>query len=293
MSSVSQDDRINILYCGDSNIADGVLLSVLSLLRHTDRPLMIYLLTAKVQTARKVFLPLSATFADYLHRLVGGRRPDSGVKLFDITGLLEAQPPTANMETRFTPCCMLRLYADLVPELPDKLLYLDNDVLCRANFSSLYDHDVSGFDLGGVPDYYGRWFFCTRPFSMDYFNSGVLLLNLARIRREGLFAACRQRCQRKRMVLPDQSAINTLAVKKLHLQRRYNEQRRLRADTVFQHFTSSYCFSSLLRTSSVKPWQVERMHRVLKLHEYDDLLEEFQRVKLDYKLNADTTSTAP
>lgn len=36
------------------------------------------------------------------------------------------------MGTRFTPCCMLRLYADRIPELPDRLLYLDTDVLCAG-----------------------------------------------------------------------------------------------------------------------------------------------------------------
>ncbi len=35
------------------------------------------------------------------------------------------------MKTRFTPCCMLRLFADEILELPDKILYLDNDVICR------------------------------------------------------------------------------------------------------------------------------------------------------------------
>lgn len=283
MQIQGDDRRINLLYCGDSHVADGVMLSVLSLLQHTQRPLHIYLLTARIQREDKEFQPLPASFVAYLDRLVRERREESGVWCFDITSLVEAQPPTANMDTRFTPCCMLRLYADLVEELPDKLLYLDNDVLCRDDFSSLYDHDVSGFDLGGVPDYYGRWFFHTRPFRMDYFNSGVLLLNMVRIRRDGLFAACRARCRDKKMFMPDQSAINKLTVRKLHFARRYNEQRRLRADTVFQHFTTSFRFFPLFRTVNVKPWQVERMHSELKLHEYDDLLAEYQQQMQAYK----------
>ena len=31
------------------------------------------------------------------------------------------------------------------------------------------------------------------------------------------------------------------------------------------------------RTVTVKPWQPDRMHEVLKLYEYDDLLEEFRQ----------------
>ena len=36
---------MNILYCGDKNIADGLMISVLSLLRHVRQPLHIYILT--------------------------------------------------------------------------------------------------------------------------------------------------------------------------------------------------------------------------------------------------------
>ena len=37
---------MNILYCGDKNIADGLTLSVLSLIGHTREPLNILILTA-------------------------------------------------------------------------------------------------------------------------------------------------------------------------------------------------------------------------------------------------------
>ncbi len=272
------DTPINILYCGDKNIADGVVLSVMSLLQHTQRTVHVYILTAGLSEGNRVCRPLTAAFGSFLDTLVKKHRTDNAVILKDITSLLAAQPPTANLGTRFTPCCMLRLYADLVEGLPDKLLYLDNDVLCREDFTTLYDHDISGFDLGGVPDYYGRWFFHSRPFGFDYLNSGVLLLNMPRIREQGIFAACRQRCRDKKMLLPDQSAINKVAKKKLFLSRCYNEQHGLRRDTVLQHFTTSFRFFPLFRTVSVKPWQIEKMHKELHLHEYDNLLEEFRHL---------------
>ena len=43
---------MNILYCGDENIIDGLLISILSLLKNTDRVLNIYVLTMKYK--RKV-----------------------------------------------------------------------------------------------------------------------------------------------------------------------------------------------------------------------------------------------
>ena len=79
--------------------------------------------------------------------------------------------------------------------------------------------------------------------------------------------------------MPDQSAINKYAVEKKLLARRYNEQRKLHANTVLQHFTTSFRFLPWFHKVSVKPWQIEKMHRVLKLHEYDALLEEYVNVQ--------------
>ena len=39
---------MNILYCGDEHMDDGMLISILSLLKHTKQPLHIYVLTADV-----------------------------------------------------------------------------------------------------------------------------------------------------------------------------------------------------------------------------------------------------
>ena len=270
---------MNILYCGDKNIADGMIISVLSLLEHNAEPLNIYILTAGVQTESRRFEAMPAGFAEFLGREVGKRSMESSVHLIDITGLFNEQKPAANMETRFTPCCMLRLYADLVEELPDKMLYLDNDVICRADISGLYHRDMAGCEVSGVPDHYGRWFFRNNIFRMDYLNSGVLLLDLGLIRQTGLFEKCRRRCQEKKMFMPDQSAINKLAQKKDILPRRFNEQRKLHSDTVFQHFTTSFRFFPWFHTVSVKPWNIEGMHQTLRLHEYDELLEQYIKLK--------------
>ena len=81
------------------------------------------------------------------------------------------------------------------------------------------------------------------------------------------------------MFMPDQSAINRLAKEKRIQPRKYNEQRKLREDTVLQHFTTSFRFFPWLHTLTVKPWQIEKMHEKLRLHEYDDILEEYKQIK--------------
>lgn len=274
---------MNILYCGDRNIVDGVLISTLSLLSHTAEPLHIYILTATVSTSEKTYRAIPNSFARFLEHRVKQERPENRVTLFDITDRFAAEPPYANRDTRFTPLCMLRLYADTIDALPDTLLYLDNDVVCCGDFSDLYRTDLADCELGGVLDHYGKWFFRHHPFKADYFNSGVLLLNMRRIRETKLFARCRAMCAEKRMFMPDQSALYHLTAAKKEFPRRYNEQRRLRGDTVFRHFTTSFRFFPWFHAVSVKPWQIEKVHRVLKTAVYDELLTDYQALKTTYE----------
>lgn len=270
---------MNVLYCGDGNIADGVLISVLSLMETVKEKLDVSILTASVEYGGVCRPALGRDFAAFLERKMKERNSDNSVELYDITELFSAQPPAANMGTRFTPCCMLRLYADLVEEIPDRLLYLDNDVICRADPGEFYHQDMGEAEIAGCLDYYGSWFFRNHPPRRDYLNSGVLLLNMEKIRQTGLFRRCRQRCQTKEMFMPDQSALNKLCGSKRIVPRKYNEQRKLHSDTVFQHFTTSFRFFPWFHTVSVKPWNLEGMHRILKLHAYDALLDKYLKLK--------------
>ena len=47
---------MNILYCGNEKMADGLLISILSLLRNTKQTLNIYIMTAFIQTNEKIII---------------------------------------------------------------------------------------------------------------------------------------------------------------------------------------------------------------------------------------------
>lgn len=268
---------MNILYCGDSYIEKGMLISVISLTKHIKEPLCIYVMTLHLLTEEKEYHPVSNEVISWLDRYVKNICPKSFVIKIDAEKEFTADLPEANMKTRFTPFCMLRLYADLIPELPDKILYLDNDVIFRQNCSSFYHQNISEYEICGILDYYGKWFFRKNLFHKDYINSGVLLMNLKKMKETGLLEKARHCCRTEKMFMPDQSALNKLSVAKKISSRRYNEQRKLRADTVIQHFTTSFRFFPWFHAVSVKPWQIDRMHSILKLHEYDDILSEYQK----------------
>ena len=274
----AEAEPIHILFCGDENVADGVLLATLSILAHVVQPLHIFLFTAAVGEGDRQRRPMPDSFAQRLQTVVQRRHPDSRVTRVELTEQFAACPPTANMDTRFTPLCMLRLYADLVAEIPDRLLYLDCDVLCRRDFTDFYRQDMTGVELCGVLDRYGSWFFHGGHWRRNYINSGVLLMNMAEIRRSGLFARCRALCRDERMFMPDQSALNRLAHKRL-VSRCYNEQADPRPDTVFQHFSTRFRFFPYIRTVTVKPWEPQRVHEVLGLRDYDELYAQYWKEK--------------
>ena len=266
---------MNVLYCGDGNIERGLIISVMSLLKNISDELHIWVLTTEMDFGDKHITPVKDDVISALGEYMKGYNKSNSITLIDTTELFKNEVPAINMGTRFTPCCMLRLFSDEVSEIPDKIMYLDNDVVCRGDPSVFYNQDMTGYEIAGVLDYYGGWFFRRNPFKRDYLNSGVLLMNMDMIRKTGLFKKCRKRCCEKKMFMPDQSAINKLAVSKKICPRKYNEQRKLKIDTVMQHFTTSFRFFPYIRTVTVKPWDIGKLHEVLKLHEYDDLLSEY------------------
>ena len=105
------------------------------------------------------------------------------------------------------------------------------------------------------------------------------MLNMENIRKSGLFLHCRELCRTEKMFMPDQSALNRLAVKK-KLPRKYNEQGAIREDTVFKHFTTFFKFLPFFKAVTIKPWDTQKLHEDLGIFEFDDILEEYKGVKL-------------
>ena len=272
---------MNILYCGDKGITDGVLVSVLSLLMRGRKESIynIYIMTIRYEEVR----PFTKRAAEFLDKLVKQYNRKSFVKLIDATEAFRAGLPKKNMGSYFTPCSMLRLYVNKIPELAelDRVLYLDYDVVCRKDIAEFYNMDLTGVEAAGVLDIYGRrWYHYNGLFVQDYMNSGVMLFNIPECLKTGMFEKARRICGEKRMLLPDQGALNRAIKRRKLVTRKYNEQEeRPRADTVLHHFSNNFKFWPYFRVQKVKPFEVEKVHRVLNIHEYDDILEEYLKHK--------------
>lgn len=271
---------MNIVYCGDNQMTNGLTISVLSLIKHTRSQLNIFIVTADYQVNNHHYKSIDQHSISKLDHLVKTVNQNSHVIQIDISEIFTRNLPVANLQTIFTPNCMLRLYLDLIPQLPSKLLYLDTDIICHQDFTELYNQDIDGHELLGVLDHYGKWVFHNQLHTFDYINSGMLLLNMTEIKKTGLFQRCREMCTEHKMFMPDQSAINKLSQSKLIVDHRFNEQHKLNNDTVFQHFTTSFRFYPWIHTQTVKPWQIDEVHQTLNIHEYDDLFAEYKKLNV-------------
>ena len=274
---------MNLLYCGDANILDGLVISVLSILKNYKGNLNVYVFTMQYENKDKIYQPLSISNLKILEKVVKKKNKDSFIKLIDITDKVNNCLPLANLDTFFTPYCMLRLYADLIDEIPDKILYLDNDVVCLKNPEKFYNINNSDYEIVGSLDYYGSHVYKKKVIKKDYINSGVLLLNLKLIKETGLFEKCRNLCQSQKMLLPDQSAINWYSKKKLIVSRIYNEQKNEDGNTVFRHFSTTFKFCPKFCKQTIKPWHIEELHNILKIHTFDDVLDEYKLVMEEMK----------
>ena len=270
---------MNILYCGDKGIARGVLVSILSLVKNNSESLNIYIMTINYEDTA-AFTKKSAKFLD---KLAKGKNAKSFVKLIDATEVFVDNLPKKNMGSYFTPCSMLRLYADRVPELAklDRILYLDYDVVCRKDISEFYNTNLDGIEAAGVLDIYGKNFYHYHGiFNFDYMNSGVMLFNMPECIKTGMFEKAVKLCMKRWMMLADQAALNKSIARRKLMPRKYNEQgERPREDTVLHHFSNNFKFLPYFRVQKVKPFEVEKIHQILKITEYDDILEEYKKLK--------------
>ena len=179
---------INLLYCGNYKVFDGVLISLLSAVKHTKESVHTYLLTMDLSDIDENFKPISEAQRKFLEDMVKEKNANNSVKLIDITSLYKkSMLNSKNLRNHFTPYAQLRLFADIVPEIPDKIIYLDTDTIVNSNLRELYYIDIHSYELACVKDLYNwlnpnRWKVKTKgqrmfPFSVLFVISyGVMSL---------------------------------------------------------------------------------------------------------------------
>ena len=262
---------INLLLCGNKKVFDGALTELISITNRTKESINCYIFTMDASRIKPEYVPIENKQIDFLNKVIQKKNKENKVTKVDVTNLYEQEFLNCKNESAYcTPYTLLRLLADMVPNIPDKLLYLDIDMMIGDDLSKLYNIDVSEYEYAAVKEKYGSIFI--RP---DYINAGMLLMNMKKIKETKLLEKARNLIKSKKMLFADQDAIFRSTSKKMLIPRKYNEQSKFnRKDTVVCHFCKRMLWFPYPHTENYKQWNVEQVHTVLKCHAFDEDLEE-------------------
>lgn len=275
---------VNILFCGNCKVFDGMLTCALSILKRTrsEEPVTFYILTMDVSELKEDYLPVSEGQTAFFEDVIKEYNEQNRAVRIDVTDLYKRDFSGCPNEGAYcSPYTLIRLFADEVEELPDKLLYLDVDLMFNRDIHLLYDIDVEGYEYAAARDHYGKFLI-----SPNYINAGVLLLNLGEIRRSGLLKRARELIKTKKLPFADQSAIIRSARKRKMLPQRFNDQKFLHKKTVVRHFSKRLFWLPYPHTDNIKQWQVSRVHKVFGYYCFDDVLYEYIYLKEKYNRKA-------
>ena len=255
---------------------DGALTELISITNKTKESITCYIFTMDVSRIKPDYTAITDKQIDFLNRVVKSKNSKNRVIKIDVTALYEKEFGKCKNETAYcTPYTLLRLLADLVDNIPDKLLYLDIDMMIAKDISTLYNIDISEYEYAAVREKYGSKII--RP---DYVNAGMLLLNMKKIKETGLLEKARNLIKTRKLLFADQDAIYWSTTKKLLLPRIYNEQSKFnKKDTVICHFCKRLLLYPYPRIENFKQWQIEEVHKVLRCYSFDEDLNEYVQWK--------------
>ena len=272
---------VNILFCGNYGVFDGILTCALSMMKRSDskEPYRFYVFTMDVSHLKETYLPITGSQISFFEDVIKEYNPENSVRLIDVTGFYMSEFSGCPNEGAYcSPYTLIRLFADEVEDMPDKILYLDVDILFNRDIHLLYDIDLEGYEYAAANDHYGKYLINPR-----YINAGVLLFNLKYMRETELLKKARELIKTKKLTFADQSAIIRSTTRKKLLPQKFNDQKFLHRHTVVRHFSKRLFWLPYPHTDNIKQWQVSRVHKVFGYYCFDDILYEYIYLIEKYK----------
>ena len=277
---------INLLFCGNYKVFDGMLTCLLSIFKRTEtkEPFNVLIFTMDVHHLREDYTSVTDEQIAFLAETARTYNKDNVVKKIDVTDIYNKEfANSPNEQCYCSPYTLLRLFADLIPEMPDKVLYLDADLLFNKDIKLLYDIDVSKYEYAAAPDHYGKLIlFWQRKF----INAGVILFNIAECRKTGLFSKSREEIKAHKLTFADESAIIRSTTKQLKISQRFNDQKFLYKGTVIRHFSKRLFWTPYPHTENIKQWNVPKVYKVFGYENFNDIFYEYIYLKRKFELES-------
>ncbi|MFI3252426.1 MAG: glycosyltransferase [bacterium] len=265
---------MNIAYAGNKKVFKGILLSLLSIIKHSSDALNVYVVTMDLKDMNPEYSPITVKDCSILEAVVKNKNPQSKVILLDATNIyLNTLSQNKNNDTKYTPYSMIKLYLDEVDRIPDRLIYLDTDTMVLQDLKQIDYLNIEDYELAAARENGKK----------TLFNSGVLFLNMKLIKQSGLFRRCRQLISSQKLNKPDQDALNKLTISVLYMDGVFNEQAKVRNNTVVRHFCGGMKMG--LIPYSAKSWEVEKVRKQFKCSDFDDIYVQYEKINSRFGLD--------
>ena len=147
------------------------------------------------------------------------------VSFHDVSERIEKIVNVLHCRDYYTPAIFYRLFIpDLFPQY-DKAIYLDCDTVLCADIAQLYDIDIKDNLIGAVADQAVAGVVAFREYTKNalginaekYFNSGVITLNLKKLRKMNFFQTFFNVLSSYAFIVaPDQDCLNLICKNKVH-----------------------------------------------------------------------------
>ena len=248
------DHKIHVAFATDDNYAQHLGVTICSMMEHTDAARIvahIVCLSVKPDNIRR----LEQVFLKY---------PQVGLILYPFNVKAYSR---FRVDGHISLASYVRLFlADLLPPDVERLVYLDSDLCVLADIVDLADISLDGAVIAAAPDVYAdeneR---LGLPHRHEYFNAGILVMDLAAWRSLGLTAAAQHYVEENsaRLLYHDQDTLNALLhdrVKPIEIA--WNYQARFRREDLcpepkyLTKFTELACVKPKIihYTTHLKPW---------------------------------------
>lgn len=264
---------INILFCGNDKVFDGMLTCALSILKRTTTKdnFIFYIFTMDASHIKDTYLPVSDKQISFFNSIIKRYNSSNEAIKIDVSDIYKKEFAGCPNENAYcSPYTLIRLFADMIDVIPDKLLYLDADIMFNRDICLLYDIDITDHEYAAARDHYGKYLI-----SPGYINAGVLLLNMNKIRRTRLLEKARTLIKSKKLPFADQSAIIRSTQAKKLLPQKFNDQKFLHKHTVVHHFSKRLFWLPYPHTANIKQWDISNIHKIFHYYCFDDILYEY------------------
>ena len=177
----SEIQAIPILFCSSSKYIDQLIVTITSIIENNKDSYFVFYIFHQnfTEEEKKNFECFNNQKAKVIFKKINTKT----LKEFKLTdeGRLDISLDTYS-----------RFFAPLLITDYDKIIYLDSDIIVNANIKDLYQINIDGYLLGGVEErclYQTDYISSYLNFSKDdlYINTGVLLMNLKKMRQEQFF----------------------------------------------------------------------------------------------------------